>query len=126
MKHRRERAQQEFRDLVAQVLSQKVSDPRLRLVTITDAELAPDLSVARVFYRSLEDPEAAARGLRKASPFIRRMCAELGSLRRIPEIEFRVDWGVDRGERVEKILAELGPSGESESTGTGDEGEGDR
>ena len=107
MKHRRERRQQEFRDLVAQILSQKVQDPRLRFVTITDAEVAPDLSVVRVFYRALQDPEAVERALQKARPFIRRMCADLGRLRRVPEIEFQVDWGVDRGERVEQILAEL-------------------
>lgn len=122
MKHRRERLQQEFRDLVATVLSQKVEDPRLRLVTITDAEVAPDLSFARVFYRALEDPEAAGRGLERARPYIRRMCAELGHLRRVPEIEFRVDWGVDRGERVEQILAEIAPGTSENSGGDGDSG----
>ncbi len=120
MKHRRERLRQEFRDLVAQILSQKVQDPRLRFVTITDAEVAPALSVARVFYRALQDPEAAERGLQKARPFIRRMCAELGQLRRVPEIEFRVDWGVDRGERLEQILAEIASGSDSGSSEDGD------
>ena len=120
MKHRRERLRQEFRDLVAQILSQKVQDPRLRFVTITDAEVAPALSVARVFSRALQDPEAAERGLQKARPFIRRMCAELGQLRRVPEIEFRVDWGVDRGERLEQILAEIASGSDSGSSEDGD------
>jgi ribosome-binding factor A len=120
MRHRRERISQEFRDLVAKIVSERVRDPRLRLLTITDADVAPDLSFARVFYRPLGNPDVVERGLRKAKPFIRRMCGQLGSLRRVPELDFQIDWGVDRGERVERILSEIAaergpPDSEEES-----------
>ena len=121
MSHRHQRRSQDLRDLIAKILSERVRDPRLRLLTITDVEVSPDLSLARVFYRPVTDADDVEAGLRRAKPFIRRMCAELGSLRRVPELEFHLDWGVDRGARVERILREL--EQEREHAADSDEGE---
>ena len=107
MSFRRARVTRDIRGRIAEVIATEVRDPRLALVTITDAEVSPDLSFARIFYRPGGEPEQVARALLKAKPFIRRRLAEKTRLRRVPELDFRIDWGIDRGARVEKILAEL-------------------
>jgi ribosome-binding factor A len=105
--YRRQRAAHGVRDRLAAILGSDVRDPRLQGVSVTAVELAPDLSVARVFYRVLGDPEEAARGLEQARVFIRRRLAEGIALRRVPELDFRLDESVDRGERIDQILREL-------------------
>jgi ribosome-binding factor A len=105
--HRLERAAQEIRDRLARVLAHRVRDPRLELVTLTDVELSPDFSFARVYYRPMGDPEAAQRALEHAKPFIRRGLAEGLKLRRVPELDFRLDGTPEKAARVEEILEEL-------------------
>jgi ribosome-binding factor A len=105
--YRRQRAAHGVRDRIAAILGSDVRDPRLQGVGVTAVELAPDSSFARVFYRVLGDRAAAASGLEQAKPFIRRRLAEGIALRRVPELDFRLDESVDRGERIDQILREL-------------------
>ncbi len=107
MSFRRARVAQELRDRLAEIVSAELSDPRLALVTIVDVEVSPDLSFARAFFRAPGDPEAAAKALDHAKPFVRRRLAERVRLRRVPELDFRLDASLERGARVEKILEEL-------------------
>ena len=102
---------------------ERLSDPRLGLVTITGVDVSPDLRHASVYYSSLrtsgrrgEEPvtgtadeaRAATRdALRSAAPHLR---AELGRqvrLKYLPELDFREDPSVAEGERVEEIIRQL-------------------
>lgn len=121
MSQRRTRVAQELRDRIAQILTREVRDPRLELMTVTGLDISPDLSFARVFYRTLGDREAADRALRKAKPFIRRHLAEGLPLRRVPELDFRWDESADRAERVDRILEDL--ARERERKGARDDAE---
>jgi ribosome-binding factor A len=107
MTRRRERVAHDLRSRLAEVLIQNVRDPRLELVTLTDVEVSPDLSFARVFYRTIGDPEGTERALERAKPFIRRRLAEGLTLRRVPELAFRLDETPERAARVEEILDQL-------------------
>jgi ribosome-binding factor A len=116
---------QELRDRIAEILTRQVRDPRLELMTVTALEISPDLSFARVFYRTLGDRDAADRALRKAKPFIRRHLAEGLPLRRVPELDFRWDESADQAERVDRILDDLAREREQKGPQDGDaEGEG--
>jgi ribosome-binding factor A len=107
MNHRQARVAGEIRDRLAEVLTRRVHDPRLELVTITGVEISADLSYARVYYRAVTDPRDAERALQKAKGFIRRQLAEGLPLRRVPELDFRLDETEDRAARLEEILGEL-------------------
>jgi ribosome-binding factor A len=102
-----ERVGRELRDKLATIVEQRVSDPRLRGVSIVEVRPSPDLSYARVFYRTLGDPREAERALRKAKPFLRRCLAENLRLRRVPELDLRHDPSVESAERIEHLLAEI-------------------
>lgn len=105
--HRRQRVAHDLRARLAEILSQRVSDPRLAGTVVSAVETSPDLSVARVFVRGFADADAALAALERAAPFIRRLLADGLRLRRVPELDFRVDDSLERAERVDAILREL-------------------
>ena len=90
----------------------EVSDPRLRLVTLTRVDVAPDLSNALVFWSTLGDdaPEsvdAIQAGLDGAASFLRSHLARAVELKRVPELRFRHDPSVERGSHTLQILREI-------------------
>jgi len=90
---------------------ERLSDPRLELVTVTGVEVSPDLRHATVFYSpraaDAERKQQTAIALRSAARHLR---AELGRqvrLKYVPELTFREDPAIEQGERVEAIIREL-------------------
>jgi len=107
MNHRRARIAGDIRARLAEIINEKVRDPRLSGVSILEVRPAPDMSYARVFFRTLGERAAAEEGLAKAAPFLRRCLADALDLRRVPELDFRFDESPERAARVEGILAEV-------------------
>ncbi|MFQ5513391.1 MAG: 30S ribosome-binding factor RbfA [Myxococcota bacterium] len=107
MSHRRARVAHELRERLATILAQRVADPRLRDAVLTSVEVAADLGFARVYFRTLGDVEQTRRAFERARPFLRRQLAEGLRLRRVPELDFRLDDTPDQARRIEEILAEL-------------------
>lgn len=98
------------REALADTLERDVSDPRLSLVTITSAEVSPDLRHVRVYFTAHGDEEryrAALEGLESAKGRIRQGLAKRVRMKYLPEPVFFVDASVDEGMRVaEAIKAE--------------------
>ena len=118
MKHSRERVAQELRMRLGEIILQKVSDPRLEHVSISEVKPSSDFSVARVYFRTLGDAEQARQGLERAKPFIRRCLAQEVRMRRVPELIFVLDKTLENAERLESILREVrvGDAGAGPST----------
>lgn len=96
---------------------QRLEDPRLRLVTVVDAEISRDLSTAKVFVSALGGPEeqrAAVTALRHALGFIRREVARRIQLRQVPELEVIYDGTSERAARVGALLNSLKTAGADE------------
>jgi ribosome-binding factor A len=88
---------------------ERLSDPRLELVTVTGVEVSPDLRHATVYYSDRADAmhEQTRDALRAAAPHLR---AELGRqvrMKYVPDLTFRADPAIEQGERVEEIIREL-------------------
>ncbi|MBN2495650.1 MAG: 30S ribosome-binding factor RbfA [Deltaproteobacteria bacterium] len=106
MRRLAEQIQMEISDLLLRGLK----DPRIGFVTITDVELSPDLSRAWVYFSTPEGPEKQEQlleGLRSASGFIRKVLGKRLHIKQIPEFEFKYDHSLDRGDRIERILADV-------------------
>ncbi len=108
---RQERLADEIRDLIAVCfMGGQMSDPRLDNVNITAVKLTGDLQLASVYYRVIGDDVAvkeAQKGLHSASGFLRHRLAEALEIRRIPSLRFFHDESVERGSRIEGLLARL-------------------
>ena len=111
MKIRPERVAQRMRREVADILENKLRDPRVTgLVSVTDVEVSHDLSFAKVYVSVLEEGPARAQALealRHASGFVRHALRPRLGLREVPEIRFLLDTSIERGARVEDILRRL-------------------
>ena len=100
-------------DAVAEELAvclRDARDPRIldNFVSITRAEVAPDLKVAKVYYSTLGDAKAAGEGLRAAQGMLRRHLAMTLNLRLTPELLFYADGSIEHGARIARILEEIG------------------
>ena len=95
---------------------------------MTGARVTPDLWLARVFFRSLDEDrgvDEVLAGLEAAAPFIRKELGKVLRIRRIPELRFLHDTTLDSALRIEEVLKEvLPPSEEGEPSDQDGEGEG--
>jgi ribosome-binding factor A len=93
--------------LVAQLLNEKVNDPRIGAVTVTGVEVSRDLKNARIYVSSLRDQERKREilaGLKSAAGFIRTRIARELRLRYVPVLEFVYDETPDQARRIETLL----------------------
>ena len=118
MTRRTERVGEQIRDVLARLLREEVTDPRIGIVTLTRIDVAPDFSNARVFWSALQrrpsapdegvKPDAdTAAGLASAAGFLRRGLARELSLRRTPELHFVHDPTLAEGAHILSLLQEL-------------------
>jgi ribosome-binding factor A len=92
---------------LARLLIQEAKDPRLRLVTVTAVKMTPDLRVARVYVRTLEDhpdEKELVRALQRAAPFLRGEVGRALGLRVTPELRFAYDALPDTARRLDELL----------------------
>lgn len=105
-KYRRERINDEFQKEMALVL-REVKDPRVAkaFISVTAAEVTPDLKYAKVYYSALMgDKKEVKKGLLSSAGFIRGQIAKRMNLRITPEITFVEDGSIEYGAKISKIL----------------------
>lgn len=99
-------------DAVAQELAIALGDVREpkvvdNFVSITRAEVAPDLKYATVYYSCIGDAKEAGAGLKKCTGMLRHHLAVTLNLRITPELNFVKDGSIEHGARIAKLLDEL-------------------
>ena len=118
-KHRRGRINDEVLKEMAGIL-REVKDPRVRdaFVSVTGADVTPDLKYAKIYYSHLQgDAKEVAKGLKSSAGFIRRMLAERLNLRMTPELTFVVDESIAHGAHIASLLSGLTYSDDAEDDG---------
>jgi ribosome-binding factor A len=102
-------------EIIAEELN-RLSDPRLELVTLTGAEVSTDLAYATLYYSALElggdgqseaQAKATSAALHKATPHLRRVLGRQVRWRNTPALTFKLDPSVAAGQRIEEILREI-------------------
>jgi ribosome-binding factor A len=120
MRIRPEKVAHLMRREVAEILQQKLRDPRVSaMVSVTDVEVTQDLSYARVFVSIMGSPaerEATMRALAHAAGFVRHELSPRLGLREVPEVRFVHDDSLERGARVDELLKRI-HDGESPEDG---------
>ena len=81
---------------ISQVLSTEVKDPRVQGITVLNVLLTPDMKKADILISQSNsfneiDLEEVKIGLDKAKGFIRKKLSQNLSLRRTPEIFFKIE-----------------------------------
>jgi ribosome-binding factor A len=109
MTARTDRVGEEFREIVAEAIL-KLKDPRVGFVTVTGVKVTPDLRRAWVFYTAMGDEKAKAStraALRSARPHLRAVIGRQVRLKYLPELEFEEDASIERGARIDELIADL-------------------
>ena len=102
---------------------ERLSDPRLGLVTITGVDVSADLRQATVYYSALGRAKKRGTGvvpelapeqrvtthaaLQAAAPHLRASLGRQVRLKYTPELTFREDPAIEAGLRIESIIRDL-------------------
>ena len=110
------RVNEVVREVLADEL-ERLSDPRLGLLTVTGVEVTPDLRQATVYYSALipakgEEEHDTEGALRSVAPQLQAAIGRQVRMKYTPHLVFREDPAIRTGERVDEILRQLHSEGE--------------
>jgi ribosome-binding factor A len=97
-----------IREIVASALERGVKDPRLGMVTVTDARVTPDLLEATVFYTVYGDEAAraeSARALESAKGLLRSQVGRATGVKVTPSLTFIHDRLPDDARHLEDLIS---------------------
>lgn len=114
---RTDRIADSIKQILAVILQRETNDPRLQSVTITAVEVTRDLAYAKVFFSLLDanKKDDVIKGFEKAKGFLRSCLARELKLRVIPQLQFRYDDSLLRGNYLSQLIAQGLPPENSQS-----------
>lgn len=123
---RKARLESEMRDQLSYLISRELKDPRIPTITITTVTLTTDASQATILVTilggshgmidgeaRLSDKQADVRmkrcleGLQSATPYLKRQIAKAIQMRKIPDLIFKEDKGLENVHRVSELLKQI-------------------
>jgi len=104
---RSRRIEEQIQRILSDVVRTDVRDPRLEKAMITEVEVSRDLSVAWVYFTSFGtdiEPDSLAEAFGSASGFLRSRLARELTVRNVPELRFKFDDSLRKGEALESLI----------------------
>lgn len=95
---------------------ERLSDPRVEIISVTAVDTSPDLRKAKVYVSTLDlgqGPEAI-EALTRAAARLQGAVARQVRMKYTPQLEFAIDSGVVQGDRIDAILREIAVAPDSE------------
>ncbi len=88
---------------------ERLTDPRLEMLSVTGVDTSPDLRSAVVYVSTLELEQGseAVAALTGAAPRLQQAVARQVRLKYTPQLRFVLDDAIVQGERIEALLREL-------------------
>lgn len=90
----------------------ELQDPRVRDVTVTKVEVAPDMRSAKIYVSVMGDEKKqtlSLRGLESSAGFLQTKVAKRIDTRYTPRLTFVLDQGVKKQLEIHRILQEVLP-----------------
>jgi ribosome-binding factor A len=103
---------QAIREVVGMAILAEIKDPRVRDVTVTHVDMAPDLRSAKVHVSVMGDEKQqklCLYGLESAAGFLQRKVGDRIETRYTPRLTFELDMGVKKSIEMARILKEVLP-----------------
>lgn len=111
MKNRTSRLNSLLKEVISEVIRRDVHNPHVnQLITVTQVEITKDLHYAKVFISvigSEQEKVETLAALNSAAGFIAVTAASKVVMRYFPTLTFKLDTGVDKQMRIEKLLNEI-------------------
>jgi ribosome-binding factor A len=106
------KAAEAVREVVSMAILTQVRDPRVKDVTVTRVEVAPDMRSAVVHVSVMGSPaqeQLALRGLASSAGFLQSQIAEKIDTRYTPRLRFEIDKGVKHSLEIARVLGSVLP-----------------
>jgi len=114
MNHRIERVRELLRRNLGELIERDLRFEGM-LVTVSDADITPDLKQAHIFFSVLGgDPAHVLAVLRKHRVELQRALAGRVTFKHTPRLNFHHDASAERGTRILQILDEIPPPADSD------------
>lgn len=100
----------DLRREISFIINNKIKDPRIGFITVTDTRLSPDFKWLDVFISIMGEDEKidlSLRTLKNCCGFIKKNLPKKLKLKNIPNIRFLYDKSIDDGMRISNILDSL-------------------
>jgi ribosome-binding factor A len=113
-----------IREVVSMAILAELKDPRVRGVTVTGVEVAPDMREAKVLVSimgSESQQKLSLRGLQNAAGFLQAKIAERIESRYTPRLQFEIDSGVKKSLAIAEILQRVLPKEDGPTPVEGDD-----
>jgi len=107
--YRLARVAEAVREVASETILYELRDPRVKLVTVTRAEVSGDLQHAKVYVSVMgteKEQQLTLRGLRHAAGFIQSKLARRLQTRFTPVLEFVLDQGVKHSIEMTRLINE--------------------
>src|SRR2546427_3766298 len=105
--HRIARVSEVIRETAATAILFDLKDPRVKLVTVTRAEVSGDLQHAKIFVSIMGTPaeqKLTLRGLKHATGFVQAKLAKRLQTRFTPVVTFVIDEGVKKSIEMTRLI----------------------
>jgi len=125
MNRRQVQVGEEIQQIISYLIQRELKDPRIGFVTVTQVEVTQDLKYARVFVSVMgsdEERKATMAALLSARGFIRHEVATRMTTRTVPELQFKLDRGLEYSDQINRLLNELKVAETADDSATKDEG----
>jgi ribosome-binding factor A len=108
MTRRTARVEDLLRTEISRLILREVNDPRVRLASVSEVNVSPDLKQATVRVSALgedEERQHTLEALQHASGFIRsRLAKSLKRMRSIPQLSFELDRRAEHSQHISDLL----------------------
>ena len=116
---RGERLSAEYQKAVYEVISKKLkykTDKIRGIVSVTKADVSPDLKNAKIFIsvlgKTAEESRATFEAIRENAGFIRYELAHMMQMRTVPELHFLWDDTMEYGDKIDRLIRKIHEDGE--------------
>lgn len=113
---RSDRVAEQIQRELADLLMFEVKDPRIGMVTLTAVEVTGDMAHAKVFYSTSKSSSICQAGLENSSGFLRAQLSKRMMLRVMPQLHFVYDESIDRGIKMDALIAQALQESQSKSS----------
>ncbi len=98
-----------IREDVSDMVVNRLKEPRLGFLTVTDTNVTEDLRFARIYISTLkdEDRDETLEILNSAKSFIRSELGRRLRMKFVPSLEFRFDETTRYGDKMERLLKKI-------------------
>ncbi len=107
--HKVERIASDITKYLSNILMLETNDELFKQITIIDAVVSKDLSLAKVYFTSLSElsHQTLEKELNEAAPYLRGKLAKVLEIRNIPELKFIYDTSIEYAQNIENIIKEI-------------------